>query len=161
MDNPQKISNDDSEIRITSLGPVLSPKQKRRIIFAALLICVFLILSSMVTGIFLYLHNLSTPEKTLEAFCSGLVHHDLHSAYEQFSQHQDGIVDESTFSQSIEKIIIQQGKIKDCRVQDVSQRDSTYATGTTILIFQKGYPLQSHWKLIFENGSWKLAGLVP
>lgn len=161
MDNPQEISNDDSEIRITSLGPVLSPKQKKRIIFTVLLICIFLILSSIVTEIFLYLYNLSTPEKTLEVFCSSLVHHDLHSAYEQFSQHQNGIADESTFSQSIERIITQQGKIKDCRVQDVSQRDSTYATGTTILIFQKGFPLPSHWRLIFENGSWKLAGLVP
>lgn len=75
-------------------------KRKRRGRWIVSGILVVLVLVSISSLLFINYTNRSTPDKTLDAFCSSLLHANYRSAYEQFSAQLQRNISEEVFAAS-------------------------------------------------------------
>ncbi len=132
-------------------------------VFGVLLILVLLVLAGAVVlfnplnfpGPFGLLA--STPQKTLDTYCTALKNNDPHTAYSQMSQNlQASEGSESKFTSTFEQGITVLGPVKTCSASNI-QQSGDQATATLSLSFEKfPQPLTGTVKLVRENGVWKL-----
>lgn len=102
--------------------------------------------------------NVSTPTKTLNAFCSALKGGDYQTAYNQLSSSlQSQLGSEAKFAAAFSSNG-QLGKITDCTVSNVND---TAGTGTISYTFASGQTLVDDYVLIKENNTWKINAQQP
>jgi hypothetical protein len=95
--------------------------RKRRLWGILLLVIALLLLLVVAIGGYFYL-NRSTPEKTLQTFCSALKQNNYHEAYNQFSTSLQHITNEKDFA-----AIFAQDKVMQCSYGATSE----FAASTT------------------------------
>lgn len=136
--------------------PVARPKSRR-----GLWIALGIIGGVLLIGIVLFAviaANVSTPTKTLNAFCSALKSGDYQTAYNQLtSSLQSQLGTEAVFAAAFSSNG-QLGKITDCTVSNVN--DSA-GTGTITYTFAGGRTLVDDYVLIQENNTWKINAQNP
>lgn len=83
--------------------PIAFPVQRRARRRSWLLLIILVVLLSASVSSFLIIRyiNRSTPDKTLDAFCSALQRGDYQSAYDQFSARLQRAISEATFAASL------------------------------------------------------------
>jgi hypothetical protein len=128
------------------------PRRKprgRRWLLAGILVCLALLLSS---GIFIYYNQtLSTPQKTLAAYCDGL---KTHNAPEVFNQLDAQLQRQIQVSQ-LQTLLNALGNAKNCTYSDIRQNGS-FASATVHVVFAKNIQSTSDLILILEKGNWKV-----
>jgi hypothetical protein len=98
----------------------------------------------------------STPQKTLSAYCDGLMKSDAQKVYDQLDTAQQAKTSVKDFQDAFKVLnspLI--GGVKSCTVGNVTESGST-ATATVTLTFGVGKSSSETDTLIQENGTWKL-----
>jgi pSer/pThr/pTyr-binding forkhead associated (FHA) protein/uncharacterized membrane protein len=135
------------------------PKKRRTGLVIGLIVLLLLIVGGGIGG-FLYI-NRSTPEKTLQAFCTAIKNNDAQGAYNQFGTNITSRETEQQYARNFtasENALnsTQAGGLKDCTVSNVQQNSSS-ATGTiTLTVNRSPTTLPINYTLSNENGTWKL-----
>ncbi len=130
--------------------PVARPKSRR-----GLWIALGVIGGVLLIGIVLFVviaANVSTPTKTLNAFCNALKSSDYQTAYNQLSSNQQSQETESQFAAAASTNGTL-GRVTDCTVSNVN--DSA-GTGTISYTVSSGQSVVADYTLIKENGTWKI-----
>ncbi len=131
--------------------PATAPKRSNRTLFIILgsvvgglvLLC---ILASVLVAI-----TRSTPEKTLTAYCDAVKSGDYPTAYNQYAKNIQRQVSEAQFESVFNNI-----KITGCSVSNTSD-DGTVGMGTISFVTDKGSSGVDDYRLIQENGVWKIS----
>jgi FHA domain len=100
----------------------------------------------------------STPEKTLQAYCTALQNSDAQGAFNQLSasaQSKTSVADLNKGFQAIKSPLI--GGIKSCTFNNVQQNSSTATADVTLTVGNPAIPIKPTLvTLVNENGTWKL-----
>ncbi len=140
-----------------------APKKRRTGLVIGIVILLLLVVGGI--GGYLYL-NRSTPEKTLQAYCTALQNSDAQGVFNQLSAHAQTQTSVQRISQGFQILDAPQiGGVKGCTFSNVQQSGST-ATATVVLTAgannASNPPLTTTYKLVNENGTWKIdQGQVP
>lgn len=140
-------------------APAVAQPRKRRTGLVIGVIVLLVVIGAAI-GVFAYV-NRSTPEKTLQAFCTALKSNDEHGAYSQFGTSITSRESEQQYAPQFANFenalnSPQVGGLKDCTVSNVQENGST-ATGTITLSLNRGSgALPVNYTLGNENGTWKL-----
>jgi hypothetical protein len=137
-------------------APVATRPQKRR---TGLIIGIVVLLLLVVGGGSLYFFVLrSTPDKTLQAYCTALQNSDAQGAFNQLSasaQSKTSVAQFNSGFQAIKNPLI--GGIKTCTFNNVQQNNSTATADVTLTFGNPAIPVKPTLvTLIDENGTWKL-----
>ncbi len=102
--------------------------------------------------------TVSTPEKTLNTFCSDLKSGDYHGAYQQFSPafQQTSGNSEQEFTTTLKSFFASAGGLKDCTVSNVN---STGPNGTGVMTWtvnKSTNPAVFDVSLIDDHRTWKI-----
>jgi hypothetical protein len=135
------------------------PRKRRTGLIIGIVVLILLIVGGAIGG-FLYA-NRSTPEKTLQAFCTAIKNNDAQGAYNQLGTTITSRETEQQYARTFATSEAalnspQAGGLKDCTVSNVQQNGSS-ATGTMTLSVNKStvtLPINS--TLSDENGTWKI-----
>jgi len=130
--------------------PVARPKSRR-----GLWIALGIIGGVLLIGIALFAviaANVSTPTKTLQAYCDAIKAHDAHAAYQQLASSVQHTESENQFKALLEPGIFH---ITGCTVSNVTENGST-ATGTITYMADTGQTAAANYTLFNENGTWKI-----
>lgn len=136
--------------------PVAGRPGKRR---TGLIIGVIVLLLLVVGGGLLYFFVLrSTPEKTLQAYCTALQNGDAQGAYNLLStnaQSKTNLTDFTKAFQLIKSPLV--GGIKTCTFTNVQETGSNATADVTVTVGNTAIPIKpSKAFLVNENGSWKI-----
>lgn len=142
-------------------GQVGMPPQRKSNKGLFIAIAVILVLIVGGGGAFFYVQSLSSPQKTLQAYCNALKAGDYQTAYNQFSSTVQSRISETQFAGLLRLGIDLEGGMKDCTVTNVTQDSSTTAHGTLTYTFGNGKTNTGNGPLILENGTWKLDESAP
>lgn len=135
-------------------APALPPKKRRTGLWITLAILLLLLVGG---GIFTYLQVRSTPQKTLQAYCTALTNDDAQGIYNIYSSEAQAQVSLDTLKTDLRIIDLLTGGIKNCVVQDNSiQENGSLATGKITLTLGRGGSGDATIQLIDENGQWKI-----
>jgi FHA domain len=131
------------------------PKKRR----SGLMIGLIVLLLVVVGGGSLYFFALrSTPEKTLQAYCTALQNSDAQGAFNQLSasaQSKTSVAQFNSGFQALKNPLI--GGIKSCTFNNVQQNGSTATADVTLTVGNPAVPAKpTAVTLIDENGTWKL-----
>ena len=132
-----------------------APKKRRGGLIIGIVILLLLVGGGI--GGYLYL-NRSTPEKTLQAYCSALQNNDAQGAFNQLSMNAQSKTSVAQIAQGLPTLNSPQvGGIKSCTVSNVQQSGST-ATGDVQIVVGNSTvpPIHSKGTFVNENGTWKL-----
>jgi hypothetical protein len=133
------------------------PKKKSRTgLIIGIIVLLLLVVGGAVGG-FLYV-NRSTPEKTLQAYCSALQNGDAQGAYNLLSTRAQSRTSVAQIASAIQIIKSPQvGGIKSCTVTNVQENGSSATADVTVTLGNPSAP-SSPGKafLVNENGSWKI-----
>ncbi len=130
--------------------PVARPKSRR-----GLWIALGIIGGVLLIGIILFAviaANVSTPTRTLQAYCDGIKAHDAHAAYQQIASSVQHTESENQFKALLEPGLYH---ITNCTVSNVTENGST-ATGTITYMADTGQTATANYTLFNENGIWKI-----
>jgi FHA domain-containing protein len=137
-------------------APVAQPRKRRGCLVIGLIVLLLLIVGGAIGG-FLYV-NRSTPEKTLQAYCTALQNSDAQGAYNQLSasaQSKTSVAEFNKAFQSIKNPLI--GGIKSCTFNNVQQNGSNATADVTLTLGNTAIPTKpTHVTLVDENNTWKL-----
>jgi len=139
-----------------NFGQPSPPKKKSRAGLWTVLIILLLAIIGGGIGGFVYLQNRSTPEKTLQAFCTALQNGDAQAYYNTLStpvQEQTDLGKISTFLQLLRLVT---GGIINCTYSNVVVNGNN-ATATLTLTPARGRILSGPVSLVNENGQWKMS----
>lgn len=136
--------------------PQAPPRKRNRTgLVIGLVVLLLLLVGGGVAG---YLVLRSTPEKTLQAYCTALLNNDAQGVYNQLSAHAQSQTSVAKISQGLQTLSDPRiGGFKTCTYSNVQQNGSSatatikYTVGNTLVP-----PLTSNDVLIDENGTWKL-----
>jgi len=124
-------SGDSGLAELFPLAPPLTPEKKGGLRFSRKNVLIFALILLLVLGsgsaLFVYLTR-STPNRTLDAFCSALVQSDYPNAYQQFAptlQH--------AFSEKIFASTLTHDKIAQCTYTPVGEAPGNVQTGLKLL----------------------------
>ena len=137
-------------------APAAQAPKKRR---TGLIIGIVILLLLVVGGIAGYLYlNRSTPQKTLQAYCTALQNNDAQGAFNQLSANAQSKTSLAQFTQGFQALNSPQvGGIKSCTVSNVQQSGSTATADVQIVVGNSTVPpILSKTTLVNENGTWKL-----
>jgi hypothetical protein len=137
-------------------APAAARPRKRR---TGLLVGIIVLLLLVVGGGSLYFFVLrSTPEKTLQAYCTALQNSDAQGAFNQLSasaQSKTSVAQFNSGFQAIKNPLI--GGIKSCTFNNVQQNGSTATANVTLTVGNPAVPAKpTPVTLVDENGTWKL-----
>ena len=137
-------------------APVAARPKKRR---TGLIIGIIVLLLLVVGGGSLYFFVIrSTPEKTLQAYCTALQNSDAQGAFNQLSasaQSKTSVAELNKGFQAIKNPLI--GGIKSCTFSNVQQSGSTATADVTLTVGNSAIPIKpTPVTLVNENGTWKL-----
>lgn len=133
-----------------------APVKKRRTgLWITLIIILLLLIAG--GGFFTYLQVRSTPQKTLQAYCTALKNDDAQALYNTYSSEAQARVSLDTLKEDLRIVTLIVGGVKDCVVQDNSiQENGSTATGMVTLTLGRGGSGNSTVSLVYENGQWKV-----
>ncbi len=137
-------------------APAAQAPKKRR---TGLIIGIVILLLLVVGGVAGYIYlNRSTPEKTLQAYCTALQNNDAQGAFNQLSASAQSKTNVAQFTQGFQALNSPQvGGIKSCTVSNVQQSGSTATADVQIVVGNSTVPpILSKTTLVNENGTWKL-----
>ncbi len=135
--------------------PVTRPRSRRGLWIALGVIGGVLLIAIILFAVIAA--NVSTPTKTLNAFCNALKSGDYQTAYNQLSSGLQSRVNESQFAAAASTNGTL-GKVTDCTVSNVN--DSA-GTGTISYTVASGQSVVADYILIKENGIWKINSQQP
>ena len=132
------------------------PVRKRRTgLWITLVIVVLLLLAG--GGLFAYFQVRSTPQKTLQAYCTALKNDDAQGVYNTLSSETQARISLDTLKTELRVVNLFVGGIKNCVVQENSiQENGSLATGTITLTLGRGGTGNTTVNLVYENGQWKV-----
>lgn len=131
------------------------PRKKRLALWIGL---VTLLLLAVGSSSYYYFVSRSTPQKTLEAYCSALKNNDAQSLYATFSAEQQTQTSVSKLQEGLRLLAILTGGFKNCTADNASvqEKGSTAAANIT-LVTARGPTTHMTIQLINENGAWRVA----
>jgi len=102
--------------------------------------------------------GISTPTKTLTAYCNAIKNNDVQGAFNQLSASAQSKTSVAQFTQGFQALNSPQvGGIKSCTVSNVQQSGSTASADVQIVVGNSTVPpILSKVTLVNENGTWKL-----
>ncbi len=116
-----------------------------------------LLLLMAVGGFYYYLQTRSTPEKTLQEYCSAVKSDDGQALYDTYSSSAQAQVDEPHLQQGLRLIDFLSGGIQDCTVDKSSiQESDPQATARITFVLYNGRISSPTLHLVNENGQWKV-----
>lgn len=137
-------------------APVAQPRKRRTGLIIGVIVLLLLIVGGAVGG-FLYV-NRSTPEKTLQAYCTALQNGDAQGAYNLLSanaQSKTSLADITKAIQLIKSPLV--GGIKSCTFTNVQENGSNATADVTVAVGNPAVPTKpSKAFLVNENGTWKI-----
>lgn len=113
----------------------------------------------LVTGGSLYYYFLirSTPQKTLQAYCSAIKSEDSQALYNTYSSEARTQTDAPHLQQDLRLIEFLSGGIEDCTVDNNSIRENDpQASASVMFTLYNGRVNSAILHLIDENGQWKI-----
>ena len=136
-----------------STAPVAQPRKRRTGLIIGIIVLILLIVGGAIGG-FVYA-NRSTPEKTLQAYCTALQNGDAQGIFnlESKNAQQAASLNAIKLGLSATSLV---GGIKNCVVGPVTNNNGTTADGVVTLTFGDGKTEQDRGILVNENGTWKL-----
>src|SRR5712692_7600265 len=134
--------------------PVAAQHKKRRTgLIVGIIVLLLLVVGGGIGG-YIYI-NRSTPEKTLQAFCTALVNNDAQGLFNIESKNAQ----QNTNLNAIKLVLSGAsllGGIKNCVVGPITNNNGTTADGVVTLTFGNGQTKQDPGILVNENGTWKI-----
>lgn len=132
------------------------PKKNRNALWIALTSLALLLLLSG-GGAYYYLQVRSTPEKTLQTYCSAIKNEDGQALYDTYSSEAQSQTDGARLQQGLRLIEFLSGGIEDCSVDGNSvHEDGTLASGSVTFTLDNGRASSSIIHLVEENGQWRV-----
>ena len=129
------------------------PKRSRVGLWIGLIILLLLIVGGGIGG-YIYV-NRSTPEKTIQAYCTALQNNDAQGLYNTLSSVSQSKTDVNKISTELRLIKLVIGGISNCTFSNVQQNGSA-ATATLTLTPARGAAASGTVHLLDENGQWKM-----
>lgn len=133
--------------------PAQARKRGRRGLWIGLIVLVLLIIGGVGTFV-VYQQVRSTPDKTLQAFCTALKSGDAQGVFNQLSSRLQAQTSVQKIQQGLQVFALG-GGIKDCTYSNVQVNGST-ATATITLTLGNRPPQPSTSPLVLENNVWKI-----
>jgi hypothetical protein len=130
------------------------PKKSRTGLIIGLIVLLVLVVGGGI-GAFLYISSRSTPEKTLQAYCTALVHNDAQGVFNLESRNAQQTTSLNAIKVGLAATSLA-GGIKNCVPGQVTNNNGTTADGVVTLTFGNGKTQQDSGILVNENGTWKL-----
>jgi hypothetical protein len=123
-------------------------KSRRTFWLASGIIGVLLLIAATIVVIDI---NRSTPDKTLNTFCSALQGGDYHTAYDQFSQKLQGAISEAAFAR-----IFAQDKVTGCTYSAINETESSATAGLELVHASRGMNRDGITLAKDEKNDWKI-----
>ena len=140
----------------------VQPKKLR----TGLIIGIIVLLLLIVGGGLIYLFVLrSTPQKTLQAFCTAIKNNDDHGPYSQLGADFTSREPVHLYTQgfvALENALnsAQAGGLKDCAISNVQESGSNATAVVTLSVNRSTTTLPINYTLRNENGTWKIENAV-
>jgi hypothetical protein len=138
-------------------APVAAQPKKRRTGLIIGIIVLLLVVVGGGVGAYVFL-NRSTPDKTLQAYCTALQNSDAQGAFNLLSaraQSKTSVADFNTAFQLIKSPLV--GGIKSCTFNNVQQNGSNATADVMVTLGNPAVPTKpSKAFLVDENGTWKV-----
>lgn len=135
---------------------VEQPRKRRTGLIIGVIVLLLLIVGGAIGG-FVYA-NRSTPEKTLQAYCTALQNGDAQGAFNLLSTNAQSKTSVATITKALQ--IIKSplvGGIKSCTFTNVQETGSNATADVTVTVGNPAVPTRpSKAFLVNENGSWKI-----
>lgn len=143
-------------------APPAQQKKSRTGLIIALIVIVLIIAGGI--GGYLYI-NRSTPQKTLQAFCTAFQNNDSHAAYVTLSSRVQQQTSEQRFAQGFDQLeqafnAPQAGGLRSCDVSNVQENGSSATGVVTMSVNKLSTTLVYDATLVNENGNWKIDKLT-
>lgn len=129
------------------------PKKSRAGLWIGLIILLVVIIGGI--GGFVYIQNRSTPEKTLQAYCTALQNNDAQGIYNTLSSTSQEKTDVSQLSKGLQLVKLLTGGFS-CTYANVQQSGSTATATLTLTPLARGRASSRTVHLVNENGQWKM-----
>ena len=108
-------------------------------------------------SVYYYLQTRSTPEKTLQAYCSAIKNDDGRALYNTYSSEVQGQTDVPHLQQGLKFIEFVSGGIENCTVDTNSiHENDPHATARVTFTLYSGHLTDAILRLIDEKGQWKV-----
>jgi len=134
----------------------LSQKKRLPLLLSGSLLLLLIIVAFSTYAISSYI-NRSTPQKTLDLFCSSLQKQDYKTAYIQFSQNMQLNFTESQFAN-----LFASDKVVNCRYGAVGEADTSTTTSLQLVHHVSGEKNNDRVTLTKDGqGQWKIDSLQP
>lgn len=130
------------------------PKKSRLGMWIGLLVLLLLVVGGSIGG-YVYV-NRSTPEKTLQAFCSALQNNDAQGYYNTLSKEEQAKTDLNRISTGMQVAKLLLGGFTNCTSSNVLVNGDN-ATATLTLTPVRGKVVSGPVTLVYENGQWRLS----
>lgn len=131
------------------------PKKSRAGLWIGLILVLIVLIAGGVGG-FVYLQNRSTPEKTLQAFCTALQNNDAQGYYNTLSSQNQANTDLKQVSTGFQLLKLLTGGFTSCTYSNVVANGSN-ATAQLIVTSTRGKTISEPVSLVEENGQWKMS----
>ena len=140
-----------------AIAPVAPTRKRSRTgLIIGLIVLLLLIVGGGITAGYFILR--STPEKTLQAYCSALLHSDAQGVFNQLSAHAQSQTSVARISSGFQQVNDPRiGGFKTCTYSNIRENGSTatatikFTVGNTLVP-----PITTNDVLVYENGAWKV-----
>ncbi|HLX58871.1 MAG TPA: FHA domain-containing protein [Ktedonobacteraceae bacterium] len=131
------------------------PKKRRTGLVIGIVVLLVIIVGAIGGYIFL---NRSTPEKTLQAYCTALENNDAQGLFnlESTNAKQHNTLNSIKLGLAVINTPLGGNGVKNCVASPVTNNNGTTADGTVTVTLGNGKTLTSSGVLVNENGTWKL-----
>jgi hypothetical protein len=132
---------------------VPQPKKSRVGLWIGLIVLLLLIVGGSFAG-YVYV-NRSTPEKTLQAYCTALQNNDAQGLYNTLSSKDQARTDLQKISTGLQLLKLLTGGFTNCTSSNVQVNGST-ASAMLTLTPARGNTISQQVALVNDNGQWKM-----
>lgn len=131
------------------------PKKSRVGLWIGLIIVLLILIGGGFAG-YTYLQNRSTPEKTLQAYCTALQNNDAQGIYNTFTSEEQAKTDVNKVASALQLLKLLFGGFTGCTYSNVTVNGNN-ATATLTITPVRGKVLSGPTQLLNENGQWKIS----
>lgn len=134
-----------------------APKKSRRgrWVIGGIIAVLVLLLASVASYFIIGYVNRSTPNKTLDAFCSALQHEDYHTAYDEFSPTLQKGIPEADFA-----AVIAQDKVTVCTHGNTNDSTNSVTTNLKLVHASKGINADVVTLAKDSNSIWRITNIA-
>lgn len=132
-----------------------SPAKKQTLLWIGLFA---LLLLAIGTGSYYYFMSRSTPQKTLQLYCSSLKNNDAQGLYTTLSTEQQTGTSISKLQEGLRLLSLVTGGFQNCTFDAQGlQSHGTTMTDTVTLVTRRGKVTHINIQLTQENGQWRVS----